>query len=375
MGWIKRNLYFVIGAVVSLALMGLAGWFLYSKWSLNNDNLGQLNAAYDELRNLNNQNPHPGKPPGTDNIKLAKEQQQQLRDYIQKTRRYYQPIAPIPSEAKMTDQIFSSAISRTISQLQHAATNASVGLRADNNGTGYNFSFEAQKQLVSFSPGSLGALAVQLGEVKALCDILFQAKINALDNIRRERVSADDSGARALQTDYHNDKSVSNDLAVLTPYELKFRCFSAELAAVLSGLAGSPNNWVVKTINVEPAPATETTTPNPVPMYGPQTVMPAPNPAAEEAFRSRYGIGSAPGRYGADGGDRYGTGGGAAGGIPYRPLTPGAPAYAAPPTSTMPTAPPSGAPAAGRGSLQTVLDERPLNITMTVILVKPLPGK
>ena len=375
MGWIKRNLYFVIGAGVSLALMGCAGWFLYSKWSLNNDNLAQLNAAYDELRNLNNQNPHPGKQPGTDaipdNVKLAKEQQQQLRAVIQKARQYYQPIPAIPPDAKVTDQVFSSAITRTIAQLEREATNASVSLPGE-----YNFSFQAQKNQVSFAPGSLAPLAVQLGEIKALCEILFQAKINALLNLRRERVSADDSSVKALQTDYHNDKSVTNDLGVMTPYELKFRCFSTELAAVLSGLASSSNAWIVKVINVEPAPVSETTMPQPSasPVQSqPTYIPPPPAPNTEELMRQRYGMN----RYGTgDGMDRYGTSQ-SRGGIPYRPLAPGAPAYTPPPAPAMAAPAPTGAnPApAARGALPTVLDEKPLDVTMTVLLVKLLPAK
>ena len=48
---------------------------------------------------------------------------------------------------------------------------------------------------------------------------------------------------------------MTNELAVLTPYEVTFRCFSSELAAVLAGLASSPYALLVKTINVELAPA------------------------------------------------------------------------------------------------------------------------
>ena len=76
---------------------------------------------------------------------------------------------------------------------------------------------------------------MQLAEVKAICTVLFQAKINSLDNIRRERVSEDD--LKGPQTDYLPEKSVTNELAVLSPYEVTFRCFSSELAAVLAGFA------------------------------------------------------------------------------------------------------------------------------------------
>ena len=100
MDWIKRNLYFLIGSLVALALMGLAGWYLYSKWQLNNEILGKLDEQYAELKRLNEQNPHPGSDK-VDNIKAAKEQQKELRAYIQKAHEYFQrcPPSPCPSRA------------------------------------------------------------------------------------------------------------------------------------------------------------------------------------------------------------------------------------------------------------------------------------
>ncbi len=52
-----------------------------------------------------------------------------------------------------------------------------------------------------------------------------------------------------------NDVSVTNNLAVLTPYVVTFRGFSAELASVLAGFAASPHGFIVKGINVQPAGA------------------------------------------------------------------------------------------------------------------------
>src|SRR5204862_6259930 len=107
---------------------------------------------------------------------------------------------------------------------------------------------------VSFAAGSLVPLSVQLGEVKTICDVLFQAKVNSLDSLRRESISADDANSTQGQTDYISRHSVTNELAVLSPYEITFRGFSSELAAVLAGFASSPRGLIVKTINVEPAP-------------------------------------------------------------------------------------------------------------------------
>src|SRR5207302_9924622 len=73
MSWIKRNLYFLIGTVVALALLGLAGFYLYSKWSLNNKVLEDLTQKHEDLKKLNSQNPHPGSG-NINNIDTAREQ-------------------------------------------------------------------------------------------------------------------------------------------------------------------------------------------------------------------------------------------------------------------------------------------------------------
>src|SRR5579859_5815512 len=213
MSWIKRNLFFAIGSLVALILMGLAGWFLYAKWGQNNDILANLNSDYEELKQLNSKNPHPGSG-SINNIQLAKEQRNQLLDFMKKTGPYFEPIPRIPDLPKVTDRDFSAALSQTIEQLRTEATNASVSLPAEN----YSFSFAAQKSKISFAAGSLDRVATQLGEIKAIAEIFFDAKINALDNLRRERVSQDDSFG--LVTDYVGEKTTTNALAVLTPYEV-----------------------------------------------------------------------------------------------------------------------------------------------------------
>ena len=131
MSWIKRNLFFVIGSLVALVLMVLACLFLYSKWSLNNEVLANLNQDYDSLKSLNSANPHPGSG-NVNNIQVAKEQREQLLAYLKKTRAYFEPAERIPDLPKITDRDFSAALSKTIEQLRTEATNASVALPPDN---------------------------------------------------------------------------------------------------------------------------------------------------------------------------------------------------------------------------------------------------
>jgi hypothetical protein len=304
MVWIKRNLVFVIGAVMAAGLLAAAGVYDWQNWQRNNAALDALNETYATLQRLNTQNPSPGND-RIDNIKTAREQEQQLQAWIQQAGQYFQPIAPIPDSPNgVTDAKFASARDHTLSELQIDAGNASVVLPPK-----YSFSFEAERTLVKFAPGSLDALARQLGEVKTICELLYTAKINSLDGIRRVRVSDDDTSGP--QSDFIDQPAVTNGLAVFEPYQVTFRCFSQDLGTVLSSFASSPHGFIVKDINVQPAAGAATTS--------------------------------------------TGAGGG------FDPSAP-PPAYA-------PTPGP-----AGRGGLQTVLNEQLLSITLDVDIVKLLPG-
>jgi hypothetical protein len=361
MSWIKRNLYFLIGTLVALLLMGAAGWYLYSQWQVYGENREKLNKDYELLASLNKQNPHPGAR-DINNITNAQGQAREWGALGDRLREGFGKIPPIPESPDLTDQAFSAALSRTISQLQREATNSSVALLTPN----YSFSFEAQNQKMSFAPGSLPLLAVQLGEVKALTDVLFKAKINSLVSIKRERVSVDDQAGNAA--DYVAGTSKTNEQAVLTPYLLTFHCFSPELAAVLAGFANAPQGYLIESINVtRGAPATlATDLAAPAPMVA---AMPQPAPvsaanaaavqraneqAAREAMARRYGTGPGGGR-GMRGGE-----------APFRRPAPIAPT---PTPGLNPT------PSPARTGPVIVLDEGQLKVEMLVQIVKVLEPK
>lgn len=303
MGWIKRNLFFAIGGLVALLLLGGAAWYDWQSWNHNRSSFERLNEIYGKLTELNNRKPNWGSAK-VDNIKTAREQEQEVRAWVDGTGNTFKTVAPIPNVPVVTSELFAADLRRTIDLLQHEAEAVPVQLPPK-----YSFSFEAQRQIVKFA-GGLNSLAEQLGEVKTISEILFAARVNALDSIQRVRVSDDDT--TGPQNDYLNETSVTNNLAVLTPYVVTFRSFTPELAAVLAGFAASPNGMIVKAINV------------------------APSAAAAQA-----------------GGPGY------SGGMPGMPAPP---------------APPS-APTGKGGNLPTVLKEQLLRITLEVVIVKPLPKK
>jgi hypothetical protein len=327
MGWIKRNLFFVIGAAVALLLLGAGGYYIFTNWSQNAKVSEKLDQVYSELKTLKSKSPAPGNDK-IDNTAIAKAQQAQVQAWIDSATRYFAPISPIPARSAagsganpVTSEAFASALRRTVDLLQREADAAGVILPPK-----YDFSFTAQRPLVKFAEGSLEPLSVQLGEVKAISEAVFAARVNAIDSIQRVRVSADDVAGPV--GDYTDRVPVTNELAVLTPYVVTFRCFTPELASVLGQFAKSTNAMLIKSINVQPAGMASALTP----MGGPG--MPGMNPAAIYNRNPELEINPAA---------RY----------------PGMPQ-------------PGVAPMPAKGGLQTVLKEQLLRVTMEVELVKLL---
>lgn len=317
MSWIKRNLLFVVSGVLVLALLGLAGYYLYAEWSLDSEKTADLEKSYADLTRIANLQPNPGNNK-VDNIAIAREYQVKVRAMVAATTNYFIPVPAIPPGTNVSAADYSASLRRTVDELTRGAATASVSLPPK-----YDFSFAAQRPLVKFAAGSLEPLAAQLGEVKAICEVLFRAKINTLYNLRRTRVSDDD--LKGPQSDYLETTATTNDLAVLVPYEVTFYGFSGELAAVLAGFGNEPHGFIVTTLNVEPG--------TPSSASADALTGGAMSEGAMMDRRNPYGIMAQPG------------------------AAPAAPATTA------------------RGGAAVMLDERQLKVTMGVTLVKLLPKK
>lgn len=333
MGWIKRNLFFVVSGVVALALLGGAGFYIYQGWNHNSQLAGQLNDIYSKLSELAQTQPQPGNDK-INNTEKAKEQEQQIRGWINDGASRFHPIPAIPA-GEVTSKTFLNALNSTVYQLRDEAKESSVTVPHD-----YNFSFQVQSSKLTISSG-LAPLAQQLGEVKSIVEVLFDARVNNLDSIQRVPVSDDDASG-GLQSDYNDKPSVTNELAIITPYVVTFQSFTPELAKVISGFSSSTNPFVVKAVNVQPASAPAGLGEN----------MPGAVPQTYRQAYQNYDADRAPPPPG------FNTPG-------YRGYAPAYPGYPQP-NQPQPTTGLSGR----KGGLPTVLKEQLLRITIEVDVVK-----
>ncbi len=332
MPWIKRNLVFVAGGLVALVLMGVAAFFLFSNLKKDKAVTEELNQQISELRRISDQEVHPGTET-VDNIGAAKQQQQQMHEFLGDARKLF---VPVPTYEKTNDKGFNNLLGNTIYELQTGASNAGVVLQPQ-----YAFTFQAQRGKLTFAPGSIEPWTAQLSEIKAICNILYGAKINALEGLRRVPVSPDDPTGTA---DYLATTIVTNDISIVTPYEVTFRSFSGELGAVMDGILRSTNCFIVKTINVEPSkvpiPGANPNLPQPG-QFNPGFATPPAAVQGSKGFESRYG----------------------------GPLE-GVPA----PRQVAPAAPVVGR-AAAPAVAQVFLYEKPLRVTLLIDVVKLKPQR
>ena len=77
MAWIKRNLFFVVGGILAIGLLGAAGFYNYKGWSHNTAAFDKLNEIYSNVAGFASKKPSPGNDK-VNNIEAAKDQERQL---------------------------------------------------------------------------------------------------------------------------------------------------------------------------------------------------------------------------------------------------------------------------------------------------------
>jgi hypothetical protein len=286
MAWIKRNLYFVITVVLGLGVTGFCGYLLFSALDQNKADSDKYFSDKGNLENLQKKAPYPDQH----NIQAAVADADRVRTFLDE---FHKPFASFPQPPKLDDQQFKEHLQKTIMQFGAQATNAGVGLPP-----GCAFSFSSQMNVLNYASDSIAPWMQELTEIRAILQILYNAKINYLEKIKRPAVS----GEEITSDDYTQASTTTNTWGVVkTPYMVNFRAFSAEIANVLAGIAASSNCFIVKTIYVSPsreplpqlidlqppAPA-----PAPVPRYQYPLPEATPNPFmqqndARRGFRER----------------------------------------------------------------------------------------
>ncbi|MDB4796735.1 Amuc_1100 family pilus-like protein [bacterium] len=324
MNWVKSNIGLVIGGVVALALMGVAGYFLFTQMEAEKRAQANLEQGLSNLKSLLQRDPHPGDPDnGVDNISAVKVEQSKVdKNLLGPLRSLFKPFT-VPSDLDTFK--FKSLLEERIAMLQRAARKAGTGLPKDGDAK-YSFSFSDVRPKVSFAPETLAPMAFQLAQIESISHVLFDSKVHSINGIKRPEVAVAEEEVEEDEDDFDDEESafssfslgtssdnhiedevLTNSLtgAIIYPFQLSFQCFASELSGVMGRFNDNDHFFRVKWMVVEQsAKSNKSADPN-AGLYAPSPPMGGMDPG----LASRYGMGAG------GGGGRYGgAGGGAMGG-------------------------------------------------------------
>ena len=245
MEWLKRNLVLALGGVVTLALLGGGGAYLYSRLNAKTDAEAALQERQQALKQLQDKSP----APTAENIKAIEQDTIKLRGFVDSLTNYYQP----GPQEKLEANEFKIRLLTSLDQLRRDAVVARVAVP-----TNYNFSFSLFLPLLQFDNSAIGTLCRQLDDIKNLCGILYSSKVYELIELRRSPASANDSASwSSYPNEYLSEKRITtNDLAVVYPYMIVFRSSTAELGLILTELIPASTGFELMNIKVVPAEPT-----------------------------------------------------------------------------------------------------------------------
>lgn len=240
MVWNKRNLLFVLSAAVGLILLVGAGCFFYGNWSANRKAVEEFKRAQGELKALQNKKPFPSK----EAIQRARDAQKEVLGILGQFKDAFESAQETPS---LDEKTFKSFVSGTLAQLQTSAVNSGVNLPQSD----YAFSFSGLITKLNFPTNSIGSWVMELHDVKSVCTVVFNAKVNTLESIRRAPVSTDEAAGGA--GDFLPLNIVISENIVCAPYEVVVRGYSREIADVMNGFLRSTDCFIIKNIDIGPA--------------------------------------------------------------------------------------------------------------------------
>ncbi|MEQ2007409.1 MAG: hypothetical protein ABMA26_11480 [Limisphaerales bacterium] len=238
--WIKRNLLLVIGIVVSLALLGGAGYYLYNNSQENFDRDDELDKLKVELEQLKG-----GVFPSQPNIAFVKSNTAAIQGFmVQGERVFTTDTIRVPGETQIK-----VGLANLVDTLRRDATNAGVEVPPK-----YEFTYGEVKVMPRLPSYAIEPLTNQLKEVRSICTILFNAKVPALESLQRGPAFAGEPPSADILTDRVTQTNTlsTNISVVITPYRLVFRGFSSHLTEVMNSLTSAKEFYAVRQVDVEP---------------------------------------------------------------------------------------------------------------------------
>lgn len=241
MAWVKRNIIWLIGGLISLGMIGGATMFTMEARKKQEEALNNLTTYTNKVNQLRSAKPFPG----PELIRKIEKETAAVRNFIDQAEQMFEYTEPV----RMPSQEFKVYLINSLVQLQQEATNYNVALPEN-----FNFTFTHLLPMPNLLPYSIKPLQVQLRDIQEIAQILFESRIHALESFARVPAYTREPGSKSvLIYDMGVRTNLTTDKAVFTstPYKFSFRGFTTELTEVLNRFARADRFYVVKKLEVE----------------------------------------------------------------------------------------------------------------------------
>jgi len=240
MGWLKRNLIYVIGGIIALAAIGGAYVFVNGASQRKQEAMDALGVYTNTVNRLISARPYPS----VEAIDKVNNEAEVLKVFTAEAEKLFEYQKP----RRMRSQDFKVHLINSLVKLRADATNNNIRIPRN-----FNFTFGHLLPMPNLLQYSIEPLSMHLQDVQEICRILYEARVHSITGIQRVTAYPREPGGAVLMGDVAVRTNLTTAEAVFTstPLRFSFRGFTSELTEVLNLLASDDRFYVVRKVEVE----------------------------------------------------------------------------------------------------------------------------
>ena len=252
--YLKRHLLGIVGLLLAAGFVG-GGFVLNGKMTAS---VEAADAEYKSAVANRDKIQNSSLKVDRKNVDVLIDVKTEYTDFVANAGQVFGSKLPTP----LNSNDFLNYMVQSIALMNEQATNNLVNIpndlltRAD---LSFSFTFAPLMTQAEISEDKIPELQVQMEDIKNICEVLFNSRIQSIEQLQRTRVTTEDRKALANPNYLDTRQSYTNSISVVRPYRIKFRCLSNGIAKTLSGFAKQNTFYVVRTLEVTPAGASTTT--------------------------------------------------------------------------------------------------------------------
>jgi|TARA_B100000959_G_scaffold208628_1_gene219112 hypothetical protein len=251
--YIKRHAAALVGLVLAIGF-GVFGYMKMGEWKGTIDEAeNSYKGEMDSRANLEKgqaMGGSQGVKVSEANVDEANKEAEIHQEFIKKAAEVIQQIKVDP----MSSPQFKTYMDSVIVEMNQRAVESFVEIQRDPTNTSdrirYNFTFMNLRPVPQLARDQIPELQMQLRDIRTIAGVLFRSRVHSIESLQRTRVTSEDKSAGLSRDFLDTRKRYTNNVTVVRPYKVRFRCLSGGIARALNGFASERDFVVIRKVEV-----------------------------------------------------------------------------------------------------------------------------